>query len=184
MALITPYGDPQAHGSMADSVTWRRRKGKVVFQKKPHPRQPNSPGQQAQKQKFKEAWASYHSLSAEDLAYYRELAAEQDMTGANLYLSLYLKGQLASRTPLYNLKNITDIDITSPISAVPAGLWFQHWGQDYDRHPSWVFGPTFDNSNVFTPVHTAGAHQCTKMWVKKQPGGPLTIPKGDRKSVV
>lgn len=178
MAIIVPYGDTQAHGSLGDSVTFRRRRGKVVFQKKAHPKQPNTPGQQAQKEKFRAAWASYHSLSPGDLEYYRALAAELGTTAANLYLSLYLKGELASRTPLTQAKTITDIDITVPVSAIPYGLVFNHWFQDYDRHPSFNPGVTFDNENVFTPGHTCTAYQIAKLRVKKFAGGPTSIPKG------
>ncbi len=106
MAIIIPFADPDAHGSIANSVSFRRRRGKVVFQKKPHGKQPNTPAQQAQKTKFSDGWKAYHQLDSWEIEYLTNKAADLNTTKANLFLSQFLLDEIPSTIPLNQIKNI------------------------------------------------------------------------------
>lgn len=100
MAKIVPYGDLNAHGSLANSLSFRRRFNYVILQKKPFPKQPNSAGQIAQRSAFKTAVSEWYFLNTPTRTFYNTRGAELNMTGQNLYVKQKLINDLPSTTPL------------------------------------------------------------------------------------
>jgi len=159
MAIVVPYGDAQAHGSLACSLSFRRSRGKVVLQKKPKPRQPNTSAQQAHKQKFKDGWKAYHQLDAWALDYLTKKAVELGTTKANLYLSQYLKDEIPSDNPLSLIKDIIDISIPKPEATEDDGMKIDILSH-IDAGPVITsYGHTYDKENSFTDGAVAIAHQ-------------------------
>lgn len=118
MAKIVPYGDLNAHGSLAGSVSFRRRYNYVVFQKKPYPKQPNSAGQIAQRTAFKSALDDWYQYDAQSKEYFRLRGAQLGMTGLNLFIRAKLLNIMPS-TIAISLKQVTSaqiINIRSPIT--------------------------------------------------------------------
>jgi hypothetical protein len=99
MAIIIPYNDPSAHGSIADSVSFRRRFNTVILQKKPHPKQPNTDAQKAQRNLFKTASTDWYSYDAWSKDYFVARGKQLGMTARNLFLSAKLKNIMPSQNP-------------------------------------------------------------------------------------
>jgi len=118
MAVIIPYGDAQAHGSIAKSVCFRRFRGKVIFQKKPHSKVKPTDKQKVQRQKFKDAWNAFHALDFWALEYCKAKAIQQQTSAALFFISQYLTDEIPSTTPLFGMKDITDLDLPETIGAV------------------------------------------------------------------
>jgi hypothetical protein len=151
MAVIIPYADANAHGSIAGSVTFRRRFGKVIFQKKPNPKNSNTAGQIAQRQAFKDAsteWNFYDSLSK---AYFRTRAPTLQLTARNLFMHAYMTNIMPSQVGI-EIKQITALQILVTAGANPtSGGWV------FYKHVTG--GSTFlnrgninDNQNILVPA--------------------------------
>lgn len=159
MAIVVPFGDAQAHGSLACSITFRRSRGKVVLQKKPYGKQPNTPAQQAQKTKFSNGWKAYHQLDAWALSYLQQKAAELGTTKANLYLSQYLTDEIPSTDPMTLLKEIIDISIPEPAAPENDGIKIEPFSYIDIGPVETSYGDIYDKENSFTPGAQAIAHQ-------------------------
>ena len=176
MAIVVPYGDAQAHGSLACSVSFRRSRGKVVFQKKPRPKQPNTQAQQAHKQKFKDGWKAYHQLNAWAVDYLQKKAAETSTTKANLYLSQYLKDEIPSTNPLSLIKDILDISIPEPEGPEDDSLKIDAFSYVDAGPVETSFGHIFDKENVFNDGAVAGAHQRELLRLGTPYAAPIDLP--------
>jgi hypothetical protein len=97
MAIIIPYGDPQAHGSIGGSVSFRRRFGRVIFEKKPEPKQPNSQAQLDQRAAFKAASDAWYGYDAASKLYFFSRAPQLGMTARNLFISATLQNIMPSQ---------------------------------------------------------------------------------------
>ena len=124
MAIITPYGDPNAHGSIGNSLTFRRRFGKVILEKKPYPKQPNSSAQIAQRTAFGNAQKAWYSLTQVSKDFYNTRGAQYGWNGINLYIYASLNGLLPSSTPIA-LKEITALDIITPVCGAGESVRFK-----------------------------------------------------------
>ena len=154
MAIIVPYGDPNAHGSIGDVVTFRRRYGKVIFQKKPFPKQPNSAGQIAQRNAFKNALSGWYALNQFHKDFYNIHGPELGMTGLNLYIQQALLGNLPSTTSL-QIRRIVDCNIITVRAAQPNGIlwlfrndpftlnWWTHWDNANTKLASYYTGSQY-----------------------------------------
>ena len=123
MAKITPYADPNAHGSIRD-FSFRRWKGRVIFQPKPIPKQPNSAAQIAQRTAFKNAVSAWYSLTQVSKDFYNTRATFYGWSGINLFIYASLNGLLPSTTPI-SLKEITTLDIITPVCGAGEGVRFK-----------------------------------------------------------
>jgi hypothetical protein len=101
MAIITPFADPNAHGSIAKTFSFRRSMHGVIFEKKPYPSQPDSVDQLAQRQLFLDAIASWKTLSGMTREFYNTRGKDFNLSGYNLYLKHFLSNTLPSTTPLW-----------------------------------------------------------------------------------
>ncbi|MCK5602654.1 hypothetical protein KAR91_12310 [Candidatus Pacearchaeota archaeon] len=176
MAIIIPFADPDAHGTIANSVTFRRRRGKVVFQKKPHGKQPNTPAQQAQKTKFSDGWIAYHQLSSWEIAYLEEKAAELNTTKANLFLSQWLLDEIPSIIPLNQIKEILNISLPEPEAVVAEGLLHEFFSQVDSPLVETLLGHIFDNENIVVTGSIAGAHDRSFIRIENKTAGEFIIP--------
>ena len=143
MAIIFPYNDPNAHGSIA-GASFRRRGNIVVFQKKPKPKQPNTPGQIAQRQAFSDAAKAWYSYDATSKEYFYKRGKELGMSARNLFISAYLKGIMPSTTEL-QFKEITNIQIQTPAAPELKSWKFRF----INRNLGHDMGIIFDNENIF-----------------------------------
>jgi len=176
MAIIIPFADPDAHGSIAGSVSFRRRRGKVVFQKKPHGKQPNTPAQQAQKEKFSDGWKAYHQLNAWELDYLENKASELGTTKANLFMSQYLLDEIPSDTPLNQMKTILNLSIPDPIMDIDEGLLEEFFSQVDDPFNQILMGHIYDKENTVSIGATVGAHDRTIIRIENKDTAQVIIP--------
>jgi hypothetical protein len=176
MAIIIPFADPDAHGTIANSVTFRRRRGIVVFQKKPHGKQPNTPAQQAQKTKFSDGWKAYHQLSSWELEYLENKAAELGTTKANLFLSQYLTDEIPSIIPLNQIKEILNISLPEPEAIIAEGLLHEFFSQVDSPMAETLLGHIFDNENITVTGSIAGAHDRSFIRIENKTAGEFVIP--------
>lgn len=176
MALVIPYGDTQAHGSIGDAISFRRWRGRVVMQKKPHPRQPNTSAQKEWRKRFKDCWDCFHNLDAWTLEYVTLKAAELGQTPANFYLSQCLLDEIPSNIPMNNIKQLTDISIPGPIAEEDDGIRFRPYSIKDDPSEEWLLGEIFDKENSFTPGITVGDHTRTRIDIKRDHATSLVIP--------
>lgn len=69
----------------------RERRTYFVKMRSYAPTNPRTPTQQAHRQKFADAWVSWHNLTTSEKAVYNERATKEGRRGAFLYVSEYLK---------------------------------------------------------------------------------------------
>lgn len=176
MALVIPYGDTQAHGSIGDALTFRRWRGRVVLEKKPYPRQPDSGPQIVHRNKFREGWIAFHTLNAQTLKYYTDLAAQLGMTPANLFLSYYLRDIVPSSDPLTEIVRITDLDLPEPNSLVSKGTKIDFLGFfDFDESVE-SFGHIFDSENIFIEGVDISEYDRALLEIERGEPDPFLIP--------
>ncbi len=148
MAVVIPYGDAQAHGSLADSICFRRHRGRVVLQKKPHSRRPGTPGQIAQRQKFKDGWTSFHALNLWELEYAQIKATQEQTIASNWYLSQYLTDNIPSTITQKGIMIISDLDLPEVIGADPQEIQFT-FNARTDPSSDIELAHIWDNQNIF-----------------------------------
>lgn len=176
MAIIIPFADPDAHGSIAGSVSFRRRRGKVVFQKKPHGKQPNTPAQQAQKTKFSDGWKAYHQLNAWEIEYLTNKAAELNTTKANLFLSQYLLDETPSTNPQNQIKEVLNLSLPDPVGAVDQKLLEEFFSQIDDPLSETLLAHIYDKENIVTLGSIASAHDRSFIRIENKTAGQIIIP--------
>ncbi|MCK5015036.1 MAG: hypothetical protein KAS66_14595 [Candidatus Omnitrophica bacterium] len=176
MAIIIPFADPDAHGSIAGSVSFRRRRGKVVFQKKPHGKQPNTPAQQAQKEKFSDGWKAYHQLDAWAIEYLTNKAAELGTTKANLFLSQFLLDEIPSTFPLNQIKNILNLSLPEPEAPIDEGQLYEFFSQIDDPFSQSLLGHIYDKENIVSIGATVGVHSRSLIRIENKEVGAVVIP--------
>lgn len=126
MAKITPYGDPEAHGSIG-AFSFRRWMGKVIYEIKPHPIQPNTEAQLAQRLAFKNAVKDFYALNTESKLFYTTRASQLNLTPLALYVKMALLGILPSTTP-FLAKSCTGLELETPRASVAYGILFSMYG--------------------------------------------------------
>lgn len=149
MAKITPYADINAHGSIGDSVTFRRRYGSVILQKKSNPKQPNSASQLAQRSAFKTASEDWYGYDAQSKIYFNTQGPQLGITGQNLFI----KAQLLNIMPsLINsgLIEINEAQLGQSRVIPTAACNFYLFAGDYVDS----FGSIVDPTNVWNKQST------------------------------
>ena len=72
-------------------MVFYKRYGKTVMRAYIIPPNPNTPAQQKNRSRFRDAMASWQGLSADEKIAYNAAARKPGITGHNLYISLYMK---------------------------------------------------------------------------------------------
>lgn len=152
MAVITPFSDPNAHGSIAKTFSFRRSFAGVVFEKKPFPKQPNSAGQLAQRQAFIDAKDSWNSASGPEKVFFNARASAYSLTGYSLKLKANLNNIIPSTTP-FEAKSCTSCLLINTRSTTPGGVSINI---KVNSSPT-PLGSVGDNENVFAPGTPVGA---------------------------
>jgi len=93
MAFVTPYSDPNAHGTVANSHTFRRNHGLVILQKKPVPKYTNTPGQVDNRALFATAVRNFQNMWPKAKKFLQDEAKEQNTTSAAININLALMNQ-------------------------------------------------------------------------------------------
>lgn len=149
MAVIVPYGDANAHGSICDSLSFRRARGKVVLQKKPRVVQPNTAGQQEQKQWFKDTWKDWFKLDAGQIEYLNQEATKETTYPANYYFGNLKEKQEGSLVPLNYIREVTELELLDPIAPNPGDIeWFLSGSETPPLAGLYHLARIFDNANV------------------------------------
>lgn len=176
MAVIIPFADADAHGSICDTVSFRRSRGKVVFQKKPKPKQPNSPGQQTQKQWFKDTWKEWRKLTAGQKNWLAYQAAQEQTTPANYFFDKYKDTHGPCGVPQNTIKQLLDVFITTTIAPVAGGIVFLFWHQIDDPLQRQASGIVRDNENDWAPPGDDPPHDRYGVDFIRNHAAPLTLP--------
>ena len=176
MAIIIPFADPNAHGSICDTVSFRRHRGKVVFQKKPKPKQPNTPAQQAQKQWWKDSWKQWRQLNATQLDYLATKAGPLNTTPANYYFDLKDTEDACSKIAIMDMDSMPTCTIDNPVAP----------GKDLefiianDLNPPVggyaVHGRIWDNENIWVPTTPPTVAGAFLFYIVNQALAPRSIP--------
>lgn len=161
MAIVIPYGDPNAHGTIGGSLTFRRRFGRVVLEKTPVPKYTNTPAQQVQRDAFKNASDLWYSYPYDSKAYFDTRGKELHMTGKNLFISAQLKSIMPLLTPPAFVK-ILQCQIISVIESTPSTAYITLEAHDPGSPFMSQMGTIYDNSNSFTPGVTL-TNNCDQM---------------------
>lgn len=154
MAIITPYGDINAHGSLGGSVSFRRRFGRVIFQKKPDPKQPGTPGQIAQRNLFKSANYDYYGYPTQSKEYYEGRGPQLGMSAKNLYVQQSLKSNLPQYIAV-PLKEMLDAQVITTAGQTGASIVTQFVAVRVSPFSSLSVGFIQDNNNIFYPTPPA-----------------------------
>lgn len=175
MAVIIPFADAQAHGSIANSVTFRRHRGKVVFQKKPHARVPGTQKQKAQRQKFKDAWKAFHALDFWALEYCKAKATEAQTISSNWFISQYLTDEIPSTVVNYGIKDVTDLDLPDTVDVIDEGVKSSLLART-DPATDVLLGHIWDKLNVFVDGAVASPYDRAVLHIHRTEVTPMTIP--------
>jgi len=92
MAIIIPFGDGNAHGSLAGSISFRRIRGGVVMEKKPRPRITHTVAQLACRTAFTNANQGWYTFDLLSRPYFESRATQIGITPRNLYTRAVLQG--------------------------------------------------------------------------------------------
>ncbi len=176
MAKVTPFGDAQAHGSICHTLTFRRFRNKVVMQHYPKPKQPNTPGQQAQKQKFKNCWKEYHKLDAWSLEYLRQKAVQENSSGSNIFMSQCLLDEVPSVVPMNGIKIITDLSLPVPVSTDTQGINFEFISVLDAGNIQTLMAWIFDNENAYNFSQETAPYTRLKIKISRTLPTEIIIP--------
>lgn len=176
MAVVIPYGDAQAHGSIADSICFRRHKGKVILQKKPNQRQKRTPAQIVQQERFSDAWVAFHSISLWTLEYLQEKALLTGSSASVIYLSQYLKDQIPSTVKNNFVKEITDLDLPELEGAEGDDVLFEYLARIDAPPGDTLLADIWDNANVFSAGAVASPYDRLVLRLTRDKTSPRTIP--------
>lgn len=176
MPILIPYGDPQTHGTLGKAITFRRWRGKVVAEKKPRVRQPNTAAQISHRELFKEAWKEWFKLNLWELQYLQLKAAQKGMITSNLWIQMYLKQIVWSKTPNNIVKSITDMNLPVPISDQDQGIHFTYFGTTDTAPPPKDMGSIWDAENEFDPGFTMAPYEYSFLEIESPIVDPFKLP--------
>jgi len=113
VAIIIPFGDPNAHGSLADSVCFRRSRAGVIFEKKPRPIIRHTDAQLAQRTLFTTAQHEWYHYDPTSKPYIYQRAVQLGLTPRQLFARAYLLGQLPT-LERFACTQLTAVQILEP----------------------------------------------------------------------
>ncbi|MCK5604880.1 hypothetical protein KAR91_23520 [Candidatus Pacearchaeota archaeon] len=176
MPILVPYGDPQTHGTLGKSITFRRWRGKVIAEKKPRVKQPNTSAQLQHRARFKEAWKEWFLLNLWELQYLQIKSAQKAMTPSNLWIQMYLKQITWSKVQNNIVKQITDMNLPAPISDVDEGIEFTYFGAADTAPPPKDMGAIWDAENNFDPGFTMSPYEYSYIEIQSPLVTPFNVP--------
>lgn len=176
MPILVPYGDPQTHGTLGKSITFRRWRGKVVMEKKPFGRQPDTPEQIAIRNKFKQAWKEWYTLNQWKLEYLETKAVQLGMTPSNLWIQMYMKDIVWSQNPLIYPEQILNMDLPEPIGEVDEEIHFTIFSFTDAAPPPKNMGSIWDAENTFTSGMSVVTKDGMYIQIETPIVTPFTIP--------
>lgn len=109
MAKVVPYADPNAHGTLGESVTFRRRGPKVLMEAVRNPVDRKSAAQLLQREKISQASKAYNLISGATKYYFRKRGTQRSRTGKDYYLKKYLANRMPSTTHKTDIQSIQDM---------------------------------------------------------------------------
>lgn len=176
MAVVIPYGDAQAHGSIAKSICFRRHKGKVILQKKPHRKAKGTPAQLAQQARFSDAWKAFHAISLWTLEYLQEKALLINSSASIIFLSQYLTDIIPSDVKNNFIKDITDLDIPELMGDETDDIQFRYQAVVDDPEAVYTLATIWDKANTFIDGQAVSPYDRLVIWITYQKAPPLIIP--------
>ena len=143
--ILTPYGDPNAHGTLGKTLIFQRRRGGVFVKPYKIPKDPKTSGQLAQRQLFVDASKAWFAISSQSRNFYNLKAYGTPQTGYNLFISTFLLNLLPSTSPL----------LISDVEGATLGFTrstFSHgWKHTLTPDPAGgPYGSIWDNENIFS----------------------------------
>ena len=117
--MISPYGDPNAHGPLNNSLCFQRYKNKVFLRAFPRPVTRWTGPSQLQRQKLTDAAKAYNLLPRSSKYFYRRRAAQKMKTSRNLFMAGHMKKYLPSILSPIPARSIEDIVIFNPAGLYP-----------------------------------------------------------------
>jgi len=142
--IVTPYGDPTAHGSIGKCLTFIRRRGIVYSRPYKVPFDPRSTAQLDQRNKFKQGKLAWDALSSESKDYFNARAEGESYSGFNLFMHFYLLDQLPSESPFYVE------DITNSWIGILRSSHSNGWTFRFAPDPGGAnYGTISDNENIY-----------------------------------
>lgn len=156
--IITPYGDSQAHGTIANTFIFVRYRGIVYAKPYRIPFDPKTPDQINQRQVFLAAIKSWNSQDSRTKSYYNIVTAESSINGINLFVQKYIFGQLPSTQPM-ELHDIVNLSIGTTRATVLNGWTFSVHLEGFP--PS--LGSIADNENLFYDGSASGVDRQPKI---------------------
>jgi len=122
MAKVAPYGDPNAHGSLNKTLTFRRYKNKVIMQSLIRPGKSNSSAQIAQRDKMKAGNEAYSLLTNASKWFYHKRATQKETTRKGMFMHAYMRNFLPSTLRPIHCKSIEDMVIFNTAGHYPDNL--------------------------------------------------------------
>jgi len=135
VAVIIPFADPNAHGTLADSVSFRRIRGGVCLQKKPNPINRGTPGQLLQQGRFKDAQTNWWGYDAVSKPYFDQRSVQVRLTPRQLFGRAYLLGKLPTAerlacTQVMAVQLLDPAGYTNENTVITFACWdsiYQYW---------------------------------------------------------
>ncbi len=155
MAIITPYGDPSAHGQINKTLVFRRSQGKVVFGGINRPKLKSSPLQQQQRAKMKPGIDAYKLLYYESKIFYRARGIQLRSSEYNLFIRKFLENKLPSTSFGKDIKSVLSMSVFDLVGQYPDSLEIAIQFLD-EGAPDYIsYGFVEDNANTFTKEYDA-----------------------------
>jgi len=147
--IIIPFGDPNTHGTLANTVVYQRRRGQVMCRKYVTHKDVGSAEQLNVRGIFSRAVTAWQASSESVKDNWRAKASGMVMTGYNLFIRDYLVYTPPSTTPLEML------DLERMRIIVTAGTVPTSWGEQIFPQSGFISaGSVFDNRNRFNAHQT------------------------------
>lgn len=151
MAVIIPFGDPNARGTVGRTITFRRFFGRVVATTKTEPKQPNTQLQKDWREWMRQANVDYNGMAEYSKDFCRRRGRELNMTGKNRWIQQYFTVGI----PMYNAPQwltVKAVNITVPRSGIPDGIQIELLAKEYQDNTYHSVGTIKDRECLWTPT--------------------------------
>lgn len=163
MAIVRPYGDPNAHGSLNNSLTFRRYKNKVILQSLPRPRITYTPAQLTQRAKVTAGNKAYSLLTNATKFFYYKRAIQKATTRKGLFMHAHMRNFLPSTLRPIHCKSIEDMVIFNTAGFYPDNVEITIYNQPYSLPPepaaSCILWNQLQDTDLISQIGTNGTNQ-------------------------
>lgn len=163
MANVTPYGDPNAHGKLNDSLVFRRAQNYVSLMKAHHKQTTHWMIVPATIEAFKNGVKEFKKLWNKSLDWFKKKAKQKGMKPRSLYLQKYLKNQLAEYHEKVDITDIIDFGATQIIGSAPDEIYIDVKVLQPSTGLYTTIGTLEQSSNIYTPKAVAVEQGKTKL---------------------